>query len=77
MPWNEVDVVKQRKHMIELLSISDANVSEICRRLNVSRKTAYKWLNRAREAPGDDLSWARDRSRRRRRARSPLTKEHP
>jgi transposase InsO family protein len=62
MPWNEVDVMKQRKDFIHLLSIPDVNVSAICRRLNISRKTAYKWLNRAKRIESPD--WCRDRSRR-------------
>lgn len=63
MPWNEVDIVKQRTRLLNLLSVPDANVSAICRRLDLSRKTAYKWLKRARQA-GDNQTWSEDQSRR-------------
>ena len=45
----------QREEFVRLASQADANVSELCRRFGISRKTGYKWLNR------DDLE---DRSRR-------------
>lgn len=46
MPWRKESVMSQRLRMVELLLLPDSNVSEICERFNVSRKTAYKWLNR-------------------------------
>ena len=45
----------QREEFVALASQRDANVSELCRRFGISRKTGYKWLNR------DELT---DRSRR-------------
>jgi transposase InsO family protein len=45
----------QREEFVRLASQADANVSELCRRYGISRKTGYKWLGRG------DLS---DRSRR-------------
>ncbi|MDQ2994962.1 MAG: helix-turn-helix domain-containing protein, partial [Pseudomonadota bacterium] len=40
--------MSQRLRLIEQLLLPNANVSEICQRLNISRKTAYKWLTRYR-----------------------------
>jgi len=48
-------VIEQRQDFVGLASQPDANISELCRRFQISRKTGYKWLNR------DD---AQDRSRR-------------
>lgn len=45
----------QREEFVGLARHTDANVSELCRRFGISRKTGYKWLAR------DDLA---DRSRR-------------
>jgi len=55
LPWSEVTVRDQRQEFVRLASQADANVSELCRRFGISRKTGYKWLSR------DDLA---DRSRR-------------
>ena len=46
---------EQRREFCRLACHADANVSELCRRFGISRKTAYKWLSR------DDM---RDLSRR-------------
>jgi transposase InsO family protein len=55
LPWSEVTVRDQRQEFVGLARPPDANVSELCRRLRISRKTGYKWLSR------EDLA---DRSRR-------------
>jgi transposase InsO family protein len=47
-------VEQQREEFVRLARQPDANVSQLCRRFAISRKTGYKWLAR------DDL---RDRSR--------------
>jgi transposase InsO family protein len=46
MPWREVTVVHQREEFVRLASQEGANVSELCRRFEISRKTGYKWLGR-------------------------------
>lgn len=48
-----------RREFLELASVAGANVAALCRRFEISRKTAYKWL--ARAAAGDGIE---DRSRR-------------
>jgi transposase InsO family protein len=55
LPWSEVTVRDQREEFVRLARQADANVSELCRRFGISRKTGYKWLSR------DDVG---DRSRR-------------
>jgi transposase InsO family protein len=61
MPWKVVTVMSQRKEFVSFASAEDVNVSELCRRFDISRKTGYKWLERFR-AEGD--SGIADRSRR-------------
>ncbi len=59
MPWREVSCMESRAEFVRLACLSDANVSALCRRFAISRKTGYKWLARHR-ADGD----LRERSRR-------------
>ena len=63
MPWKECSSVSLRKEFIVLAMGKDANIAELCRRLGISRKTGYKWLDRFRA--GGELA---DRSRRPRRS---------
>src|SRR2546425_8221113 len=46
MAWKDVSVMSQRSEFVVLASTEGANVSELCRRFGVSRKTGYKWLAR-------------------------------
>ncbi len=46
MAWKEVSSMSQREEFVVLASVEGANVSELCRRFGVSRKTGYKWLSR-------------------------------
>ena len=46
MPWSEVTVQEKREEFVRLARQADANVSELCRRYGISRKTGYKWLGR-------------------------------
>ena len=59
MPWSEVSVMDLRLEFVMLAEQPGANVSALCRRFGISRKTGYKWLGRA--GSGAALS---DRSRR-------------
>jgi transposase InsO family protein len=61
MPWNEVSVMSLRWEFVMLARVEGANVSALCRRFGVSRKTGYKWLARARL---DEEASLADRSRR-------------
>jgi transposase InsO family protein len=59
MPWKEVSIVSQREEFVILAMQPGANKAELCRRFQISRPTADKWLARARA--GEKLE---DRSRR-------------
>lgn len=59
MPWNEVSAMSLRREFVMLASTAQANISALCRRFGISRKTGYKWLARSQEAPSFE-----DRSRR-------------
>jgi transposase InsO family protein len=61
MPWQEVSTMSLRKEFVMLASQDGANISELCRRFGISRKTGYKWLDRF-DAAGD--KGLQDRSRR-------------
>src|SRR5262245_43844875 len=52
MPWNEVHTMSLRTEFVQLAQHEGANISELCRRFDISRKTGYKWLARFR-AQGD------------------------
>lgn len=46
--WKESDRVSERLEFVRLASVKGANLSLLCERFEVSRKTGYKWLNRWR-----------------------------
>lgn len=48
MPWQEVSTMVLRKEFVMLANSEGANRAELCRRYEISRKTGYKWLERAR-----------------------------
>ena len=60
MPWLEVSVMDLRREFVMLARQEGSNVSALCRRFGISRKTGYKWLARASGA----LPELGDRSRR-------------
>ena len=49
MPWKVETVMSRRKELVTLALSEGANMSELCRREGISRKTGYKWLRRYRE----------------------------
>jgi transposase InsO family protein len=61
MPWKVRDAMSLRAELVSLMQQAGANVSELARRFDVSRTTAYKWAERARSVEGAALA---DRSRR-------------
>ena len=67
MPWKECSLMSQREELVALACVEGANLSALCQRLGVSRKTAYKWVARARAGDAEAL---KDRSRRPRRSPS-------
>src|SRR5271155_4770555 len=60
MSWVSRSIVELRREFVSLALQEGSNVSELCRRFGISRKTGYKWLGRG-EAEGGCFS---DRSRR-------------
>ena len=48
MSWKESDRVSERLEFVRLASVPGANLSLLCERFCVSRKTGYKWLKRWR-----------------------------
>jgi transposase InsO family protein len=61
MPWQESSIMSLRQEFCALARQEGANVSALCRRYGISRKTGYKWLGRAADADPGALA---DRSRR-------------
>jgi transposase-like protein len=48
MSWQEVTTVTLRREFCELADQEEANMSALCARFGISRKTGYKWLTRWR-----------------------------
>jgi transposase InsO family protein len=61
MPWKDVSLVSLRLEFVTLAATEGANVRELCRRYQISPKTAYKWLARLR---GGGVQALADRPRR-------------
>ena len=72
MPWQEVSVVSLRTEFVTFAQREGANISELCRRFGISRKTGHKWLKRSKT---HGMSALEDRSRRPRRMPLRTSKE--
>ena len=46
MPWKESTCMTQRREFVLLANVSDVNLSQLCERFGISRKTGYKWRSR-------------------------------
>ena len=55
MPWQETCPVRERMKLVTAYAQGEASMSELCRRLGISRKTAYKWWSRYCESGVDGL----------------------
>ena len=55
MPWKVETVMSQRKEFVTLAQSGGVNMSELCLRIGISRKTGYKWLRRYLEAGEQSL----------------------
>ena len=49
MSWETKTVMEQRKEFVAAASLENANISALCRQYGISRKTGYKWINRAEQ----------------------------
>jgi transposase InsO family protein len=61
MPWKEVSTMSLRLEFVRLALHEDTNMSELCQRFGISRKTGYKWLDRYQQHGEEALM---DQSRR-------------
>lgn len=61
MGWKKVTIMSQRREFVQFALQEGANISELCRRFGISRKTGYKLLGRYHHAGEPGLA---DRSRR-------------
>ncbi len=61
MSWKEVTTMSLRLEFVRLALHEDANMSELCHRFGISRKTGYKWLNKYQQHGKEALM---DQSRR-------------
>ena len=53
MPWKASALMTERQEFLALALLEGSNISSLSDRFGVSRKTAYKWIRRAREgSPG-------------------------
>lgn len=46
MPWKECSKVDERGEFVSLAKVEGANVTRLCERFGISRKTGHKWLRR-------------------------------
>ena len=53
MPWRECSKMDARGEFVCLAAVAGANVSLLCKRFGISRKTGYKWLSRSRTGGGE------------------------
>jgi transposase InsO family protein len=63
MPFVERNVMSEREEFVMFAAREESNISALCRRFGISRKTGYKWLERHRQA-AEGMGWSADRSRR-------------
>ena len=72
MPWMGVTVMEQRIRFLEDYQKRFYSVSELAERFSISRKTAYKWIDRYRSVGEEGFS---ELSRRPRRSPQQTAKE--
>ena len=61
MPWKKRSKEEQRLDLVRQMTQGDLTVEQICRRIRISRQTAYKWRERYRRGR---LAGLKDQSRR-------------
>ncbi len=55
MPFKSTTVMSQRLEFVLLAQQEKSNISDICRKFEITRKTGYKWLSRYHESSMDGL----------------------
>lgn len=63
MPWKECDEMSLKKEFVMLAIQPESNISQLCGRFGISRKTGYKWLGRYRQVGIEGLRKASRRPR--------------
>jgi transposase len=61
MPWKENRIMDQRLQFFSQVSKKEMSAADLCRAYEISRPTAYRWINRYSETGPEGLV---DRSRR-------------
>jgi transposase InsO family protein len=56
MPWKEVSAMTQKMTLLELYIRNENSISDLANIFNISRKTAYKWINRHKRQGLEGLS---------------------
>ena len=56
MPFNTKTVMEQKQEFVLLAQQADTNLSLLCRRYGISRKTGYKWIKRYEQAGSKGLA---------------------
>ena len=46
MPWHKASILGLRKEFVVLAALGDTNLTDLCHRFGIARKTGYKWLRR-------------------------------
>lgn len=72
MPWKECDTVSLRKEFVELAKQTECDMTSLCERFGISRKTGYKWIERYKQEGDSGL-----KNRSRRPKRSPQCTPNP
>ena len=60
MPWTTLSPMNQKTHFISDFLRHSQSITELCLHYGISRKSAYKWINRYQQ---DSISGLEDRSR--------------
>jgi transposase InsO family protein len=55
MPWHEVSALSQKLEFAMLANVEGANISELCRRFDISRQAGYEAIRAFREYGADGL----------------------
>jgi transposase len=56
MPWTEKSARSERARFVSTVRADNESFSLVCRKFGISRKTGYKWLNRAEKEGNEELS---------------------
>lgn len=55
MSWKEMSVMSQRFEFVQLALLESSNISQLCKRYNISRNTGYRWMKRFKKGGKEGL----------------------